>query len=271
MSYLTRLTKQGGLFGGPPKAPDPYKLAAQQADINRDTMSYGANINAVNQFSPYGSTTFTRNKAGVPTAQTVKLSPAMQRQFDATNATRQSLLDTAKGAAATPWKMPDTARADEVAKTMYARKWGMVAPEFERQQGALNTMMADRGMPIGSEAWNSEQGRLGQERENAQTSLSQDAMLASGAEEDRLLRASLAERAQPFNELTGFAGGTPISIPGFAPTSPQSGTSPNLAGMVNDQYTSQMDQYSKGQSDFWNGLLGVGKSVLPTNWFGGGS
>jgi hypothetical protein len=150
-------------------------------------------------------------------------------------------------------------------------KWGMVAPEYARRKKALDTQLAERGLPVGSEIYNNEQDRFAQQQAQAQEGLSQDAVLAGGAEEDRLLRASLAERAQPFNELTGFAGGTPISIPGFAPTSSQSASAPNLAGMVNDQYTGQLDQYQKGQTDFWNGLLGLGKSFVPSSWFGGSS
>lgn len=64
--------------GSKPKAPDPYATAAAQYTFNSQAAKDAAKLNAVDQYSPYGSTTFQRNPDGTPKSQTVNLSPEVQ-------------------------------------------------------------------------------------------------------------------------------------------------------------------------------------------------
>ena len=71
----------------PPPAPDPFKSAAAQAEANRDSAVATLDLSAVDQYAPWGSTTFKRvfdKKYGqkVPRAQVITLSPAQQRLYN---------------------------------------------------------------------------------------------------------------------------------------------------------------------------------------------
>lgn len=239
------------LFGGPPDAPNPYKTAGAQASVS-----------AFNQYSPYGSLTYKKNKWGIPLSSTTTLSPALKRSFNLTNATRNNLLGRVRKVSQSPWQMPDNARADEVAKTMFARKMGMINPERERQTAGTRTMLEERGLPIGSEAYQSEMDRMGKGFGEQELAASQDATLAAGAEEDRLLRNSLTERAQPFNELAGFSGGTQIGVPPAG-----NYQAPNIGGMIQSNYDDALKSWQQGQSDLWGGLLKLGTAGV-SGYFG---
>jgi len=80
-----------------PKAPDPVVVANAQTQGNIDTANAQANLNRVNQVTPWGSQTYTQGADnGDGTRQwtsTVSLDPAQQRLLDSSNATSQSMAD----------------------------------------------------------------------------------------------------------------------------------------------------------------------------------
>src|SRR5579872_2281166 len=53
--------------GNAPSAPDPYQVAQAQYLYGTGTANYNAGLNAIDQVTPYGSTTWSENPAGVPT------------------------------------------------------------------------------------------------------------------------------------------------------------------------------------------------------------
>lgn len=61
-----------------PKPPDPVSTASAQGALNKETANAIAKNSAINQYTPYGSITYKRDKNGVPTAATQKLTPAAQ-------------------------------------------------------------------------------------------------------------------------------------------------------------------------------------------------
>lgn len=64
-----------------PKAPDPAQTIAAQSAANKDAITESARVNAVDQHGPWGSTTYQKNAQGVPTSQTVSLTPTGQNTF----------------------------------------------------------------------------------------------------------------------------------------------------------------------------------------------
>lgn len=93
----------------PPPAPDPAKLAAAQGAANKETAVAQANLNRVDQSSPFGSQTYTRpdnywvtdpktgkrsfNDNADPWKLTTTLAPAEQANLDRTRALTGSTLD----------------------------------------------------------------------------------------------------------------------------------------------------------------------------------
>ncbi|WP_185982655.1 tail fiber domain-containing protein [Aureimonas mangrovi] len=62
-----------------PKAPDPVATANAQAQANAQAVRESARVNAVDQYGPWGSTTYQRNRDGTPASQTVTLTPQGDR------------------------------------------------------------------------------------------------------------------------------------------------------------------------------------------------
>lgn len=85
----------------PPKAPDPQVTAAAQTKMNIDTANAQANLNRVNQVTPWGSQTYTQgaqNPDGTSQwTQTTSLDPAQQALLDSSNRISQGMADTGEG------------------------------------------------------------------------------------------------------------------------------------------------------------------------------
>jgi hypothetical protein len=63
--------KDSNMGKSAPAAPDPYATSDAQAAANLKAIKDSARINALDQFAPWGSTTYARDNEGVPTAQRI--------------------------------------------------------------------------------------------------------------------------------------------------------------------------------------------------------
>lgn len=250
-----------------PSAPDPYATAAAQSGANKEAIQESAKVNAIDQFGPSGSSTYKRDENGVPVSQTVSLSPENQQFYNTSSQVRNKLADTANAFTnflpTTAFAMPDSMQSDRVADTLYQRKLGMVQPQLDQADKDLKLQLSDRGIPIGSEVYNDEMARLSQARGNTLASIAQDATLAGGQEQDRQLQDALTLRALPFNELSAFLQGAPaMSSPQFQNTPAYQTQAPDIAGLINSNYTNQLNQYNQQQSSLANGLFGLGAAAI---------
>ncbi len=79
-----------------PAAPDPAKTAAAQGAANKEAAIASAELNMVNQNSPYGTVNYNQSgtsAAGTPQyTQTTTLAPSQQRQLDLTNQVSEGAL-----------------------------------------------------------------------------------------------------------------------------------------------------------------------------------
>lgn len=84
-----------------PAAPDPTQTIAAQTQSNVSTATANANLNRVDQYTPYGSSTYQitgTNPDGTPSySQTVALSPQQQQLLNMTQQGEQTLGQTALG------------------------------------------------------------------------------------------------------------------------------------------------------------------------------
>ncbi len=243
-----------------PSSPNPYKTADAQWTANKKALQYTANINAVPQYSPWGSTTYTRDKNGVPTSERLKLAPAQQQYLNSSNATRNSLVGLARGAAGTPFQAPDD--SSKIADTLYQRKLGMVQPQLDKAQNDLNLQLEERGLPIGSAVYNNEQDRLAKTRGDTLASISQDAVLGAGQEQDRQLQEAMSKYALPFNTLSAFNSGSPINLPQFQSQPGYQVNAPDIGNYINQNYQNQLSAYNQNQQSLAGGLFGLGSAAL---------
>lgn len=107
------------MCGSAPKPPDPVKTAQAQAEYNTQAARDAAALNAVDQFGPYGSTTFQRNPDGTPASQTVELSPEVQQwldsQFGASTGLSQAALQQIGNLPQDRFQLPGSPGARDIA------------------------------------------------------------------------------------------------------------------------------------------------------------
>tara|TARA_R100001163_G_scaffold15151_4_gene13767 strand:- start:3854 stop:5005 length:1152 start_codon:yes stop_codon:yes gene_type:complete len=87
-----------------------------------------------------------------------------------------------------------------IEQTLFDRQLGLLQPEFTRQSQQLQQNLADRGIPITSQAYNDAVGRLQTQQGEERQRLAQQATLAAGQEADRIVNQARGIRAQQFGE-----------------------------------------------------------------------
>ena len=87
-----------------------------------------------------------------------------------------------------------------IEQTLFDRQLGLLQPEFTRQSQDLQQNLADRGIPITSQAYNDAVGRLQTQQGEERQRLAQQATLAAGQEADRIVNQARGIRAQEFGE-----------------------------------------------------------------------
>ena len=97
-----------------------------------------------------------------------------------------------------PTDFEDTRR--QVTQSVFDRQLGLLQPEFTRQKEALEQNLADRGLPIGGEAYNSAIDRLERQQGEQQQRLAQQADVVGGQEAQRLFNQASSARGQLFRE-----------------------------------------------------------------------
>lgn len=216
---------------------------------------------------------------------TITLSPEQQAIYDTQTAQQQHLLDIGgdqlgriENSVSTPYSYDginelygaddlDAAR-QRTEEALYSR----LNPQFDRDEEALRTRLVNQGIGAGSEAYGTEFERFN----NAKNDARYGAVLAGGAESDRLFGQSLSSRQQgineydttrnaPLNEYIGLTSGTQVRNPQFSSTGYQGAQPVDYAGLVNQNYQNQLGQYNAkqaGSNNLMSSLFGLGGSFL---------
>lgn len=240
----------------PPAAPDPMATAQAQGQMNQNTAVTQQLLNMTDQITPDGSlkydqtgnSTFTGADGKtytVPKFQaTTTLSPAQQALLDLTNKTKTNLGQIGVDQSA---KIGDllgtnidlnTATEDKISKLGAAR----LDPRFAKDEDALRTQLANKGIQPGSAAWNAEMTRFSEGKNDAYNQLYVTGR-AQGASE------AMAERNQPINEITALMSGSQVSNPNFSSTPTTSVGGVDYTGAVRDNFNALNSQYNTAMSN----------------------
>ena len=197
---------------------------------------------------------------------------AAQTPFDFTQGLPEFQFQDATNLPELPTDFEDTRR--QVTKSVFDRQLGLLQPEFTRQREDLAQNLANRGIPIGSEAYNQATNRLDTQQSEQTQRLAQAADVAGGAEASRTfgmtlqarnqaiadqLRANelnnmarsaqlnerIGLRGQQFNELAALLGGPQIVQPSFFAPSAVNTLGANQLAMTgaNNAFNQQMAGY----------------------------
>lgn len=103
---------------------------------------------------------------------------------------------------------PDVARIKNrgnIGKNIFNRTARTLQPEMEKQEERLLTNLQNRGLPVGSEAFNEAYGEQTERTQETLARLAMDSDIAAGQEQNRLFGLEDAQRRSFIGEL-GFAG-----------------------------------------------------------------
>ena len=264
--------------GSAPAAPDPAKTAAAQGAINRETAIAQSRLNQVNEYTPYGSSVYSKTgetQDGIDQMQrTTTLDPAQQAIVDQQTAISGDLntlagdqlgrVSTAlgdpysyDGLAAAP--TADAAARQETIDALYGQYTSRLDPRFASEQTSMENKLQGQGFVPGSDAYDKAMAQFGRTKNDAYTSALNQAVGSGGAEQSRLfglqgnereraIQEYSAQRNAPLNETNALMSGTQITNPTFSPT-PQTGiAAADITGPTALAYQGQMNAANNATS-----------------------
>ena len=253
----------------PPTPPDPKSTSAAQTGTNVGTAIANANLSNVNQVTPNGTLNYdqtgtykfndpyTGQSYDIPRyTATTSLSPEQQKLKGLNDQTQQNLgqigVDQSSkigGLLGTNVNL-NTATEGKIDQLGRTR----LDPQFAQSEDALRTRLANQGIQPGSQAWNAEMTKFGQNKNDAYNSLYLSGR-AQGAQE------ALTERNQPINEVTALLSGSQVSQPNFINTREPTIPTTDTAGIINSNFNQQQQNYQtqlQQQNALMGGLFGLG-------------
>lgn len=252
-----------GKGGSAPQAPNAAATVSAQTASNLETAKTQAQLNNVNQVTPYGNLTYTSEDVnGTPQyTATQTLSETGQKLFDSNSATQQNLAtlgqeQSAKlsGLMSEPFSIDNDATESRLMELGRKR----LDPILDNQHENLRTELINSGIRPGSDAYSQAIESEGQNRNDAYNSL-----LLNGR--SQAISEALTARQQPINEIIGLASGTQLQAPQFANT-PQTGVGgTDVAGITQNAYGQEMNAYNQQQArnqEMMGGLFGLGANAM---------
>jgi hypothetical protein len=258
----------------PPPAPDYTGAANATAQGNLDAARVAAKANRLNQYTPYGSITYTNGINGDQDQwrMDTSLNPAGQKIFDANQNIQTGLLDSAQtgigavqktlnngGGIDTSQLARTTVNPQETGQDAILRR---IQPQLDRDRESLRTQLVNSGFQEGSEGYNR---AMDQANRQANDAYSQAALQGIGLGQQARQQgiqeqAYLADR--PLNVVNALRTGNQTQLPQFQQTPNQTTTAgPDLLGAANMQYGQQMNAFNAqnaNNANMMGGLLSLG-------------
>lgn len=243
--------------GSAPAAPDPYKTASAESQFNRiDTFSPSGGGVRHGYTGPDG--TFQPGVApqGFQSAQTYVESDAEKAIRERVEPASVSLVD--RIVSDNIEGMPGAPRVQDrgtVGDSIFRRAMSMLSPQIEQSNRRLMSNLQNRGIPIGSEAFNDAYGEQQRQTQDTIARLAMDADVASGQEQSRLFGLDQAQRSSAISELVAAFGG------GYNPmTSVPSGQAANVnyGALVGDKYRADLAAYEQQQQSRMQSASAIG-------------
>ena len=281
-----------GSKSSPPPAPNPTQSVQAQTGLEQNTAAYNAALNRYNVSTPFGSQTWqqtgTDPRTGAPTyTQNVSLSPDAQAAVSNTQATqaglsglqRQALGGVAGTLSGNPFdqsKLPSM--PIDAGTTAQQAIMNRLNPTIDLQNKQFEAEMANRGIPVGSDAYNAARLPLMQQQNDQ---YSQAALYGINAQEQARQQAIEQQgyyANAPLNYLNALMNGSQVNTPQFQGTPSIMASAPNYLSAVNTGYQGQLNAYNAqtgSQNSMLGGLFGLGGAVAGNpsmtsaigNWF----
>ena len=273
----------GGFLGlGPapsaPAAPDYSAAARETAAGNLDAARAATAANRVNQVTPYGNLSYSITGAdpyGNPTwTATQTLSPAQQQLLDYQNQASIGLgalankgLGYVENMLATPFdtsKLPSTGfNPSQTYQEAYMQR---LQPQIQQTREALQQQLANKGIDIGSEAYDRAMMQQAQRENDLLAAATTQGFGVGQQARQSALQEQAYLRNEPLNTLSAVRTGAQVQGPQFVNSAQQATTAgPDLLGAAQMQYNAQMGDFNAkqaAQANFNQGLMGLGAAGI---------
>jgi len=256
-----------GSKGKAPASPDLMGLARAQAGYDLDAARYNTQANRINEFTPFGNRTYTRD--GDTWTARERLSPDQQRIYDQQSSTALKtgrltgrLANRANEVLENPYSMKKLpARQINAGQTAQDAILSRLEPQFARDEEALRTRMINQGLTTGSNAGNAEMEQFNQGRTDARLQAALQGMDIGARERAAAFGEDTYLRNEPINMLNALRGGVQLTQPNF--TNP--GQQPvvggaDVMGAAQGQFQNQLGAYNAqqaGGANMMNGIVGL--------------
>jgi hypothetical protein len=267
-----------GKSASAPPPPDYSAAARETASGNIDAARVATAANRVNQVTPYGSLKYDITGAdpyGNPTwTATQSLSPVQQQLLDYQNQSSLGLgqlagkgLGYVSNMLDTPFdtsQLPTTGfNPSQSYQDAYMQR---LQPQIQQGRETLSVDLANRGIPIGTEAYKRAMG-IQSQREN-------DLLLGATTQGfgvgDTARKSALAEQAylrnEPLNTLNAVRTGSQVQGPSFVNSAQQANTAgADLLGATQMGYNAQLgatNAQNAANNQFTQGLFSLGGAAL---------
>jgi hypothetical protein len=247
-----------------PPAPNPAKVAAAQAEANKETAITQYGLAATNQVTPQGSLTYKQVGTwpdGTPRYESTQTySPEEQSIFETGQGTRQNLANIGQSQSAKIGDLLNTPfNLDASTQTKIAQlQKGFLDPQWQEQGARLEDQLINKGIRPGSEQWDREMRDFSTNRQRAYDQSYLDAYKTMAG-------TALTERNQPINEITALMSGSQVQQPGWVGT-PSPGVAPTDVIGANQMALNQQNvgynAQVANQNAMMSGLFGLGKTGI---------
>jgi hypothetical protein len=269
----------GGFLGlGPapsaPAAPNYAAAAQETAQGNLDAARAATAANRVNQVTPYGRLEYSvtgQDPYGNPTwTATQSLSPQQQQLLDYQNQTSIGLgqlankgLGYVENMLNTPFdtsKLPSTGfNPSQSYQDAYMQR---LQPQITQTREALQQQLANKGIDIGSTAYDRAMMQQGQRENDLLAAATTQGFGVGQQARQSALQEQAYLRNEPLNTLSAVRTGSQVTGPQFVNSAQQATTAgPDLLGAAGMQYNAQMGDFNAkqaAQQNFNQGLMGLG-------------
>ncbi|MBT9158911.1 MAG: hypothetical protein DDT26_00160 [Dehalococcoidia bacterium] len=256
-----------------PPPPD-YRAAAQEtAAGNLESARLATRANRVDQFTPYGSLTYT-DLGNDRWRQDMNLTPQAQQALNQQLDLNQKYGEVANigfDRARSIFENPELdvgalpQRGINVGQTAQDAILSRLNPQLSQQEEALRTRLANQGITLGSDAYNREMMAQGQRANDLTMQAALQGINLDQANRSAALQEQAYLQDRPLNLINALRTGNQVQAPQFQQFAQQATTAgPDLLNAANAQYGAAVDAANARNaqtSGMMSGLLGLGLGV----------
>lgn len=251
-----------------PKPPDPYKTAETQTKASIEAGRATQDLNAITRTNPFARTDYGRGEDGKITSVNFGLNDELQTAAGGLSSAAAAAGGYLPGKKFDP--ATDVGSTDQISQTFFDKGAALMADPFKNQTSDFYTTMAERGLPVGSEAFDRSLGEMTRQQNLAYGDLGFNAALAAPQEHQRQFNNALTTRNQGYQDM-----GSILQLMNQMPNAggglPTVGVqAPDIAGLIQQNYAQESQNAADGNASIGS-ILGAGASLLAAPMTGGTS